>query len=79
MQVPIFEAKNRLSALVIEVERGTEVTITRRGIAVAKLIPILPSFDRDRARRAAEGLRQASRGTKLGGLKIKDLVSEGRS
>ena len=28
---------------------------------------------------AAEGLRQASRGTKLGGLKIKDLVSEGRS
>jgi prevent-host-death family protein len=79
MQVPIFEAKNRLSALVIEVERGTEVTITRRGVAVAKLIPILPSFDRDRARRAAEGLRQASRGTKLGGLKIKDLVSEGRS
>jgi prevent-host-death family protein len=46
MQVPIFEAKNRLSALVLEVERGSEVTITRRGIAVAKLVPIAPAFDR---------------------------------
>jgi prevent-host-death family protein len=79
VQVPIFEAKNRLSALVAEVERGSEVTITRRGVAVAKLVPVTPTFDRERARRAAEGLRQASRGTKLGGLKIKDLVDEGRS
>lgn len=79
MQVPIFEAKNKLSALLAEVARGTEVTITRRGIAVAKLVPVVPAFDRARARRAAEGLRAASRGTILGGLRIKDLVSEGRS
>jgi prevent-host-death family protein len=79
VQVPIFEAKNRLSALVAEVERGSEVTITRRGVAVAKLVPVAPTFDRQKARRAAEGLRRASRGTTLGGIKIKDLVNEGRS
>lgn len=78
MQVPLFDAKNRLSALVEEVVRGTEVTITRRGIAVAKLVPIEPSFDREKARLAAAGLRNASRGIRLGGVTIKELVEEGR-
>ncbi|MGE0716321.1 MAG: type II toxin-antitoxin system Phd/YefM family antitoxin [Alphaproteobacteria bacterium] len=79
MEVPTFEAKNRLSALLAEVARGNEVTITKRGVPVAKLVPVTPSFDREKARRAAEGLREASRGTTLGDLTIKDLVDEGRS
>jgi len=79
MDIPIFEAKNRLSALIATVERGSEVTITRRGVAVAKLVPVAPNFDREKARRAAAGLREASRGATLGGLRIKDLVDEGRS
>jgi hypothetical protein len=33
---------------------------------------------RDEARRAAAGLRQASRGATLGGIRIKDLVNESR-
>jgi prevent-host-death family protein len=78
MQVPLFDAKNRLSALVEEVVRGSEVTITRRGIAVAKLVPVLPSFDQDKARQTAEALRAASRGAKLAGIPIKELVDEGR-
>ena len=79
MLVSTADAKNKLSALLSEVARGGEVTITKRGVPVAKLVPAFPSFDRDKARRAAEGLREAGRGTKLNGLKIKDLVSEGRS
>jgi len=79
MQVPIVEAKNKLSALIVEVERGNEVTITRRGVAVAKLVPAAPTFDREQAKRAAKGLRDASRGTTLDGLRTKDLVNEGRS
>jgi prevent-host-death family protein len=79
MQVPIFEAKNKLSALIDAVERGGEITITRRGVAVAKLVPAASTFDREKARRAAEGLREASRGTTLGGLRIKELIDEGRS
>lgn len=79
MQVPLFEAKNRLSALVAEAEHGREVTITRRGVAVAKLVPVSPGFDREKARRTAAALRRASRGITLGGIGIKTLVDEGRS
>jgi prevent-host-death family protein len=79
MQVTAAAARNRLSALLAEVARGRDVTITRRGVPVAKLVPVTPAFDRERARQAAEGLRRASRGTMLGGLRIKDWVDEGRS
>jgi len=37
-EVPLFEAKNRLTALVHEVEEGTSVQLTRHGKAVAVLM-----------------------------------------
>ena len=36
-EVGAFEAKNRLGALLDQVERGEEIVITRRGKPVAKL------------------------------------------
>jgi prevent-host-death family protein len=78
-EVGAFEAKNRLGALLDRVEQGEEIVITRRGRAVARLIPVGPSFDRAKARRAAAGLLEASRGVTLGGLRIRDLIDEGRS
>ncbi|MBV8095471.1 MAG: type II toxin-antitoxin system prevent-host-death family antitoxin [Acetobacteraceae bacterium] len=77
-RIGVFEAKNKLTALLDEVERGGEVVITRRAKPVARMVPAGPGFDRERARRAASGLRQASRGVTLGGLNLKELVSEGR-
>jgi prevent-host-death family protein len=38
-EVGTFEAKTHLSALLDEVAGGMEVVITRRGIAVARLVP----------------------------------------
>jgi len=39
--ISIFDAKNRLSALLDQVERGGgEVTITRRGKPAARIVPI---------------------------------------
>jgi prevent-host-death family protein len=73
-----FEAKYKLSALLFQVEHGAEIIITRRGKAVARLVPAEPGFDRKEAKRAADGLRQASKGVMLRGLKIKDLINEGR-
>jgi len=77
-EIGLFEAKNKLSALVDRVEHGAEIVITRRGKPVAKLVPAAPGFDREKAKRAAEGLRQISKGLRLRGLKIKDLINEGR-
>ena len=77
-EVGALEAKNKFSALLDQVERGSEIVITRRGRAVAKLVPTGSGFDRARAKRAADGLREASKGVKLRGLKIKDLINLGR-
>jgi prevent-host-death family protein len=78
-EIGTFEVKNRLGALLDRVEQGEEIVITRRGKPVAKLIPTGPGFDKAKARRAVAGLIEASRGLSLGGLKIKDLINEGRS
>jgi prevent-host-death family protein len=40
--VGAFEAKTHLAALLDRVERGEEITITRRGRAVARLVPAEP-------------------------------------
>jgi len=77
-EIGSFEAKNKLSALLDQVEHGAEIVITRHGKAVARLVPAGPGFDRKKAQRAAAGLREASKGVMLRGLKIKDLINEGR-
>ena len=78
-EVGAFEAKNRLGALLDQVEQGEEIVITRRGKPVAKLVPASSGFDKAKARRAIAGLLEASRGLSLGGLKIKELIDEGRN
>ena len=77
-EIGAFEAKNRFRQLLDQVEHGDEILITRRGRAVAKLVPADPGFDRDKARRAVSGILRLSKGVTLGGLKIKDLIDEGR-
>jgi prevent-host-death family protein len=76
--VGVFEAKNRLTALIDEVERGGEVVITRRGKPVARLAPIEGGFDRAKAAEAARRLIEASKGLSLGGIPIRELIEEGR-
>jgi prevent-host-death family protein len=64
-EIGAFEAKNRLSALLERVEQGEEFVITRRGRPVAKLVPAKTETDRERARKAAQRIRERAR--KFGG------------
>jgi prevent-host-death family protein len=77
-EIGAFEAKNKLGQLLDWVEAGEEIVITRRGLIVARLVPPRPMIDRERAREAAAAIRAMSKGVKLRGLKIKDLIAEGR-
>lgn len=77
-EIGAFEAKNKLSMLLDWVANGEEVVITRRGKPVARLVRAVPGFDRAKARAAAEGIRARAVGVTLGGLKLKDLINEGR-
>ena len=77
-EIGAFEAKSKFGQLLDWVEAGEEVIITRRGRVVARLAPPRPAVDRERARAAAAEIRAMSKGVTLGGLNIKDLITEGR-
>lgn len=75
--VGVFQAKNKFSELLDRVEHGEEITITRNGKPVAKLVAA-GGRDIARARAAADWIRANRSRNSLGGLKIKDLINEGR-
>jgi prevent-host-death family protein len=77
-EIGAFEAKNRLGALLDRVEHGEEITITRRGRAVARLVPAEAGIDRASARAAAARIIARGKGVTLGGLSLKELIAEGR-
>jgi prevent-host-death family protein len=77
-EVGAFEAKNKLGQLLDLVEHGEEIVITRRGKEVARLVPARGANNREAARAAVRGIREMSKGVTLGGLRIKDLIDEGR-
>jgi prevent-host-death family protein len=77
-EIGAFEARNKLGQLLDRVEAGEEVVITRRGRIVARLVPPRAAVDHEQARNAAAAIRVMSKGVTLSGLKIKDLVDEGR-
>lgn len=77
-RIGAFEAKNTLGTLLDLVERGEEVVITRRGRPVARLVRETPAVDREKARQAAAGIVANAKGVTLGGLRIRDLIDEGR-
>lgn len=73
-----YEAKTHFSELLERVEEGAEITITRHGTPVAKMVPIKRKTTPAERREAIDAMRKLSRGLSLGGLKIKDLIAEGR-
>jgi prevent-host-death family protein len=66
MEIGSFEAKNRFSELLVRVERGEEVIVTRRGRPVARIVPFAEGHDRERARAAARNIREMAASLKLG-------------
>jgi prevent-host-death family protein len=74
--VGAYEAKTHLSDLLDRVDRGEEITITRHGRAVARLVPVADATAG--AIQAAAELRDLRRGNLLAGLDWKALRDEGR-
>jgi prevent-host-death family protein len=72
-----FDAKTHLSALLDRAAKGETIEITRRGVPVARLVSPGDSGGRDR-RRLAEEIREQRKGNRLRGLKLRDLINEGR-
>jgi prevent-host-death family protein len=72
-----FEAKTHLSSLLERVEQGEEITITKHGRAVARLVPV-GAVSRERLQHTVARLKAFRRGRRLGELSPKRLIEEGR-
>ena len=76
--VGAYEAKTRFSQLLERVAAGEEITITRHGNPVARLVPVLPTHTVENRREAIIKMRDLSKRNRLNGLRIQDLIAEGR-
>ncbi len=76
--VGAYEAKTHLSELLEKVEAGEEITITKHGSPVAKLVPVKKEASREERVAAIQRIQKLATGLSLSGLKVKDLIGEGR-
>jgi prevent-host-death family protein len=72
-----FEAKTHWSALLARAAKGAEITITKHGLPVAKLVPAASTRKRD-SKELGREVRALRKGNSLAGLTIRELISEGR-
>jgi prevent-host-death family protein len=82
-EVAVYEAKTHLSELLARVEQGEQITITRHGVAVARLVAVAPSrkagvaTQRERVAAALAALRDGRSGVTLD-LPLREAIESGR-
>ena len=78
MDISVYEAKTHLSRLIADVEAGEEVTITRHGKAVARLVSATDGTDTRAA--AVERLRALKRelGVQATPEEIRSWIDDGK-
>lgn len=77
MRVGLFEAKTHLSDLVERAKRGERITITKRGVPAAMLVPVDQQASMS-VSEAIDQLLELRKSISLGGLTIQQLRDEGR-
>jgi prevent-host-death family protein len=76
MEVGAYEAKTHLPALLERVSRGEEITITKHGKAIARLVPVA-GVNVAKRQAAIDRLMNFGKGRTLD-VPIKQLIEEGR-
>ncbi len=73
-----YDAKTHLPSLLLEVEQGESITITKHGKPIAKLVPV--NGERKDVKQVIEEFRAYSKrqNRSLGGSSIRELIEEGR-
>jgi len=75
-EIGAFEAKNKFGQLLDLVERGEEITITRHGKEVARLVPVRPIRSREAAQAAVRRIRERAEQRKLGRLPARERIAQ---
>ena len=77
-EIGAYKAKTRLAELLVRVEKGERIVITRHGRPVAQLVPVPGAPDRT-VDEAVAAILSFRTGRTLGtGLAVRDLIQEGR-
>jgi prevent-host-death family protein len=76
MDVTVYQAKKHLPELLTKVAQGEQITITRHGQAIARLVPAAPVRQRDVLGVIAE-LKALAKGRRAN-MPIKEMIAEGR-
>ena len=76
--VGAYKAKTHLSELLEKVEAGEEITITKHGAPVAKLVPVKKEASAEERAAAIRRIQKLGAHLSLTGLKVKDLIAKGR-
>lgn len=78
-KIQLFEAKARLSELVDRAEAGRETVITRRGRAVARLVPVQAAGAKSANAKVIDSIIRFSKTLKVKGrVNLRELIDEGR-
>jgi len=77
-RVGIYEAKSRLSKLIEQAETGEEVTITRHGKAVAKLVPVRARGGKAERAAAFDELAAFAKTVKAKPFNLRKAIESGR-
>jgi prevent-host-death family protein len=76
-EVGAYEAKTHLPQLLDRVMAGEEITITRRGVPVAVLVPVKRRNEAE-IQAAIKGIMRLRQGPGLSQAEIRQLIEEGR-
>jgi len=75
--VGVSEAESHLPSLLERVAQGEFITITKQGIPIAKLVPVLGQTCANLPQVIRE-LKEFCKGKRLNGLSIRKMIEEGR-
>ena len=77
-EIGAFDAKTKLSEILRKVEQGERFTITRRGRAVANLVPVTTDSSKAKVAAAVEALLNFPRIEGIPGDTVLEWIREGR-
>ena len=78
IEIGSYEAKTKLPELLRQVKTGKSFTITNRGEAIADLVPSASVKAKDKVS-ATKNLKAFMLADPVRGVKIKELIEEGRA
>lgn len=76
MDIGVYQAKTHLPELLTRVAHGEQVTITRHGRAIARLVPAEPVRQME-VRGVIEAMKSLAKGRRTD-MPIREMIAEGR-